>query len=257
MIFKRATVLTVALLVLMSCVQDPRTAAERLPRDLSECPRDTTSACFFVNSPVRLAGQAVRLPGRANPFFYTARTMEFVDGAARTWAVPKRTLTDGASIPLIFVPIVGSPTSPEFVNAAAVHDAHCGIGNEAGPVYHSKTWQETHRMFYDTLIVGGTPAPKAKLMFAAVWLGGPRWYAWNGRTDLTMERVPAALRVAAMRETRDYIAQTDPTLLALLAYLIRLEAKMLRVNANDTSDGASGLAPTPALPDEVSNLNEP
>lgn len=169
--------------------------------------------------------------------------MEFVDGAARTWRVPAQTLTDGASIPRIFVPIVGAPMSPEFIKAAALHDAYCESGNEASPVYHSRMWQETHRMFYDTLIVGGTPGLKAKVMFAAVWLCGPRWYGRSGRVDTTMERrLLTALRLAAMRDMRDDINRSDPSPDAVLGYLKWTERRMLRA-ANGDPSGESSPAP--------------
>lgn len=244
MFFKIIPLLALPLLLGACLPQSTVQTAERLALSPDECPRGVATECYFVNSPVTLLDEPVRIAGRTNTFFPTARPLEFVDGAARKWVAPQRTLTDGASVPLIFVPIVGSPTTPEFVNAAAVHDAYCGIGNEDGPVYHSKTWQETHRVFYDSLIVGGTPAPKAKLMFAAVWLGGPRWDLATGRADLKMERLPLALRLDAMRATRDYISGTAPTLAELLRYLVRQEARMMQIAyaspsrlASDSRDG--------------------
>ncbi len=104
-----------------------------------------------------------------------ANDLQFVDSEKKTWVAPKGTLTDGASIPPVFVAVIGEPTRKEFVNAAAIHDAYCGIGNDNLTQYHSDTWQNVHRMFYDALRVGGTPPKKAKIMFAAVYIGGPRW----------------------------------------------------------------------------------
>ena len=229
--------LLAVLLVAACSPQDLGQAAKRLGGDLSECPGASTAQCYFLNSPVKLVRtRPVQIAGRSNTFYPMAEQLEFIDGAARKWVAPQRTLTDGASIPLIFVPIVGSPTTPEFVNAAAVHDANCGIGNEDGPEFHARTWQETHRMFYDTLIVGGTPAPKAKLMFAAVWLGGPRWHPRNKAEDLTLARLPPSILLSAMRDTRDYIAESDPSLTALLVYLRWQEAEMLRLAYGGRSD---------------------
>ena len=114
---------------------------------------------------------------RKADFYPTANELKFVDSEKHPWIAPKGTLTDGASIPPVFVSVIGSPTSQEFVNAAAIHDAYCGIGNEKLPQYHTETWQNVHRMFYDALRVGGTSPKKAKIMFAAVYLGGPRWHA--------------------------------------------------------------------------------
>lgn len=242
--------------LVMGCVLDPQRAADRLASAPEDCPATAEVACFFRNSPVKLLPGAVKIAGRSNDFFPIAQELEFVDGRRQRWIAPRRTLTDGASIPQIFVPIVGDPTTPEFVNAAAVHDAYCGIGNEDGAMYHSKTWQEVHRMFYDTLVVGGTPTPKAKLMFAAVWLGGPRWQPLDGTPDLTMDRLPAALRMTAMRSTRDYIATAEPTLPQLIRYLRWKEEEMQRLaypakarpaiaadGVEDPYDGIGGAGP--------------
>lgn len=131
--------------------------------------------CRFFDTPVQLASDKVELEGRAYPFFPVSRPVSFVDARGYRWVAPQGTLTDGASIPPAFVSIVGQPTSREFRAAAALHDAVCGIGNEALPGFHSAPWEEAHRMFYDALRVGGTDERRAKIMFAAVYLGGPRW----------------------------------------------------------------------------------
>jgi len=142
---------------------------------LLSCDGSSSGICAFINSPVRLGVKPVNLPSRKFPFFNTIDALEFVDAGSAKWIAPADTLTDGASIPPIFIKMIGAPTSREFVNAAAVHDAYCGIGNEEGSYYHGAIWQNVHRMFYDALRVGGTPPLKAKIMFAAVYIGGPRW----------------------------------------------------------------------------------
>lgn len=225
--FRILGVLAVASLA--GCVQTKEDlAAVRLAGDPAECKAPASSACFFRNSPVQLLSEKVRIAGRPLDFFPIASELEFVDGRNKKWVAPVRTLTDGASIPQIFVPIVGDPRDPNFVNAAAVHDAYCGVGNEAGPVYHAATWQEVHRMFYDTLVVGGTPEPKAQLMFAAVWLGGPRWYPNNRRDDTSMDMLPASLQRAALVDTRNFISASEPSLQQLILYLKWKEWQMKR-----------------------------
>ncbi len=192
--------------------------------------------CFFRNSPVRLSPAPVSLPGRSLQFFPTVDRLDFVDAKAATWIAPTRTLTDGASIPDLFIPIVGDPRSPEFVNAAALHDAYCGIGNEAGPRYQSRPWQEVHRMFYDGLVAGGTPVPKAQLMFSAVWLGGPRWSEANVPPEATKAAVPDTaiaelpdyIKKSAMRGTKFFIATHNPSMPRLMTYLDWAERRMFR-----------------------------
>ena len=160
-----------------ACTLTPEqiTQANSLVANYRDCSARGGSNCYFVNSPVVLSTKSVRLPGRELAFYALARNMEFIDGENRRWVAARGTLTDGASIPPLFVPLVGNPRTTEFANASALHDAYCGVGNEAGPNYHADSWQNVHRMFYDSLVVGGTPQTKAKVMFSAVWLGGPRW----------------------------------------------------------------------------------
>lgn len=207
----------------------------------SECLGAASAFCFFKNSPVRLAAEPVRLPSRSATFYPTAQRLEFIDGTRRVWVADIRTLTDGASIPQIFIPIVGDPRSPQFTNAAAVHDAYCGIGNEGGPAYHADTWQNVHRMFYDTLIVGGTPEIKAKVMFAAVWLGGPRWGVLEG----SLATVPDKFKIEAMRGTKGFIEANNPTIPRLITYLHWREGVMRRRAAIDPPGRRAALPPAP------------
>lgn len=202
-----------------------------------QCEGPSSDSCQFINSPVKLQNDSVRIGSRLADFYPTAERLEFVDVAQRRWVAPERTLTDGASIPRIFVPIVGSPRSQEFVNAAAIHDAYCGIGNEQLPEYHSAPWQDVHRMFYDALRVGGTEAGRAKVMFAAVYLGGPRWNSPPERLDM----VPDAYLRDAMIKTQTYIGENDPTMPELLAYLKWLERRLIKkwVPANEDGDNNS------------------
>lgn len=192
-----------------------------------ECVGAGSAACYFKNSPVQLQDKPVTLPGRPYTFYPTARGLAFVDGAGRDWSAPRDTLTDGASIPPVFVAIVGSPRTPEFANAAAVHDAYCGVGNEGGTVYHAAPWQAVHRMFYDTLIVGGTDPTKAKVMFAAVWLGGPRWNPLDGTENTINSRVPNNIQADIMIETKSFIEREKPDMDRLLSYLNWQEKKMM------------------------------
>ncbi len=184
------------------------------------------AACYFRNSPVALQPKPVTIPGRPYEFYPTARELAFVDGGGRDWVAPTATLTDGASIPPVFVPIVGSPRTREFANAAALHDAWCGIGNEDGANYHKATWQEVHRMFYDTLVAGGTEPIKAKVMFAAVWLGGPRWHPVSRRDDTRLDRVPDAEKRSTLMMVKAWIERENPPVALIIPRLERAEREM-------------------------------
>ena len=158
-----------------------------------------TGGCTFSQSPLRVLPEPVELPKRPYKFFPTAGQLNFVDAQGKNWVAPPRTLTDGASIPKIFVAIVGDPTAPEFINAAAVHDAYCGVGNETGTMFHRAKWEDVHVMFYDGLIVGGTPEIRAKIMFAAVWLGGRVGRHLRGLWCRHRARRPGALSLTSIR----------------------------------------------------------
>ncbi len=213
------------------------------------CDAPASTVCAFVNSPVPLKPVPVKFFTRKNEFYPTAKPLEFIDARGQRWVAPELTLTDGASIPTVFVPMIGFPTSPEFLNAAAMHDAYCGIGNEKGQNYHSISWQRTHRMFYDALRVGGTSAIKAKIMFAAVYLGGPRWADTTFRTPKQNTRSRRLIRRShtdisllqsglSLQELRQlfavvkrYIVETNPTIQGLESYLVVKEDQAILLAA--------------------------
>lgn len=93
--------------------------------------------------------------------------LRFTDGSKVVWEAMAGLVTDGASIPAIFQPLVGSPFDPSFIRAAIVHDHYCRR--------HVRPWRQTHRVFYDALRDQGIPVGKAKAMYFAVYLGGPKW----------------------------------------------------------------------------------
>ncbi len=174
--FHRVLVAVLAIAILHGC--DRSSSMERarqIEAQVLTCDVTRRLGCFFDATPVRVRDEGVTLANRPYLFFPTSRPLEFVDANGAEWIAPIGTLTDGASIPRIFVDLIGAPTREEFRGAAAVHDAYCGIGNEEGSAYHSRRWTAVHRMFFDALLVGGTDPKMAKVMFSAVWLGGPRW----------------------------------------------------------------------------------
>lgn len=136
------------------------------------------------------------------------------------------TFTDGASIPQVFTALVGDPNDPSFANAAALQDAYCGKGNEDLSQFHSRTWEETHRMFYDSLLVNGTPAAKAKIMFAAVYLAGPR----RGDPTRSLDGVQEVLLLQEMEWCVRFIQKVDPSRAEIEAWMSKREAGLLSGN---------------------------
>jgi hypothetical protein len=82
-------------------------------------------------------------------------------------AVPAGATVNGASIPRAFWPVIGGPFEGRYRDASIIHDWFCDR--------RIRTWQATHRVFHDAMIVSGVSAPKAKLMYFAVYWAGPRW----------------------------------------------------------------------------------
>ncbi|WP_394885749.1 DUF1353 domain-containing protein (plasmid) [Mesorhizobium sp. AaZ16] len=93
--------------------------------------------------------------------------LKYIDPTGLAWQAAAQNQTDGASIPGWAQPFIGSPFDPSFIKAAVIHDHYCGR--------HVRSWRSTHRVFYDALRELGIPIPKAKLMYYAVYLAGPKW----------------------------------------------------------------------------------
>ncbi len=103
----------------------------------------------------------------------------YVDPADTRWIAPKGFISDGASIPRAFWSIVGGPLDGPYRGPALVHDRYCET--QSAPSH------DVHRMFYLACRAAGVGAVKAKILYAAVRIGGPRW-----GEDL-IEPLPSAL----------------------------------------------------------------
>jgi Protein of unknown function (DUF1353) len=91
----------------------------------------------------------------------------YVDLKGHYWTAPEGTITDGASIPQYLYSIVGSPYEGDYREAAVIHDWLCAT--------KTITWQKTHKLFREMLIISHVPFWKRQAMFFAVWYFGPRW----------------------------------------------------------------------------------
>lgn len=92
---------------------------------------------------------------------------KYKDPGGVVWQAAANNTTDGATIPLWAQSIVGKPFDKMFVRAAVIHDHYCER--------HVRPWRQVHRVFYDALIESQVSEKKAKLMYYAVYLGGPKW----------------------------------------------------------------------------------
>lgn len=91
----------------------------------------------------------------------------YTDPRGKRWVAPRRSITNGASIPRVFWTIAGAPLNGRYRRAAVLHDAHCDLRIEP--------WRNVHRMFYEALRCCGVGWWFAWWLWAAVRFFGPRW----------------------------------------------------------------------------------
>lgn len=204
------------------------------PRDPGDPCGGNPDCAFFGAPPLKLSREVKVFAARSYPFRALLQAVEFRDESGRRWRAPHGILTDGASIPPVFTPIIGDPARPEYRLAAALHDAYCGWGNETAPTYHARPWRAVHRMFYKALRAGGTPELRAKTIYAATMLAGPRWQRLRADGDPPGPRnTPSDLRPE--------FSDTPPE--ALLTQMAEVAKEIRRRNPNldeiDTLVGAA------------------
>lgn len=95
----------------------------------------------------------------------------FKDGIGVGWETRRGDITNGASIPRFFHPIIGDNWDERYIRAAVIHDRYCDVINS----HNVRSWQTTHRMFYDALLASGVGRKRAALMYYAVYNFGPTW----------------------------------------------------------------------------------
>jgi hypothetical protein len=100
----------------------------------------------------------------------TMRMLEpfrFVDQLGVFWDCPVGAIVDGASIPQFLWSTTGGPYTGKYRMASVPHDVYC--------VTRSRSWEDTHKMFYEAMLAAGVKEAKASLLYAAVYHHGPRW----------------------------------------------------------------------------------
>lgn len=95
--------------------------------------------------------------------------LQYKDSSEVVWQADAQDTTDGASIPAWAQPFIGKPFDKSYIKAAVIHDHYCD------PKHIVRPWRQTHRVFYDALVELGVSSVKSKLMYYAVYLGGPKW----------------------------------------------------------------------------------
>lgn len=74
---------------------------------------------------------------------------------------------DGASIPAIAWPLIGSPFTGKFRKAAVIHDTLCQS--------QDRPYRDSHRIFYEMARSLGVGRFRARLMYRALLIGGSKW----------------------------------------------------------------------------------
>jgi hypothetical protein len=90
----------------------------------------------------------------------------YVDPAGRQWDVPAGMITNGASVPQFFWTAF-PPFTGSYRSAAVIHDYYCET--------KTRSWEETHEVFYLASRAAGVSEAIAKALYAAVYHFGPRW----------------------------------------------------------------------------------
>jgi hypothetical protein len=96
----------------------------------------------------------------------------FLDPSDIEWKAERGFVSDGASIPRSLWTIVGGPLDGKYRRASIIHDKYCEI--------RTRSWKDTHRVFYFGMRASGVSESKARTMYFAVLIGGPRWGLVNG-----------------------------------------------------------------------------
>jgi hypothetical protein len=94
-------------------------------------------------------------------------TFSFTDKQGVIWVAPAGAIIDGASIPRLFWYLIGSPFNGHYRRASVIHDVYC--------LTQTRPHKQVHRMFYDAIRADGVGKVKAKAMYLALKIGGPRW----------------------------------------------------------------------------------
>lgn len=112
-------------------------------------------------------GELVLKPMSDGRFMELFAPYSYVDGQGEPWDVPAGAKVDGASIPKPLWSTIGGPFEGKYRNASVIHDYYCDT--------KTRSWEATHRVFYEAMLANGVDLKLAQLMFYAVYRFGPRW----------------------------------------------------------------------------------
>jgi hypothetical protein len=92
----------------------------------------------------------------------------FVDSRGWPWWATKGRVVNGHSIPwILWNPFVGTPFTGKGRDGSVIHDVACQDKTEP--------WEDVHRAYWEACLSKGMWAPRARMFYGGVWVGGPRW----------------------------------------------------------------------------------
>ena len=104
----------------------------------------------------------------------------YVDPFCKSWSAPIGAVVDGASIPRIAWSVIGGPFEGKYRDASVIHDVAC--------IEKKSTWQDVHLVFYYAMLARNVESWRAKVMYAAVYHFGPRWFPPNAKGGIIEPR---------------------------------------------------------------------
>jgi|GEM_PF-2873208 len=155
----------------------------------------------------------------------------FTNAKGVKWLAPKGTITDGASIPDVAIPFIGSRLDKRYRGASLIHDAYCGKANKKGASYHNAMWEDVARMFYEGCLAGGTSQTTALIMYAAVWMYPPNRWAYADPKSKSFKDALAGIKSQQAGE----LTAADSTQ-ARVAVVASQSQEIQLLDASNTSD---------------------
>lgn len=126
----------------------------------------------------------------------------YIDPAGKLWGAPTGSRVDGASIPQAFWSIIGGPFAGRYREASVIHDVAC--------VNRTKSWEDTHRAFYNAMRCSGVGERRAKIMYFAVYHFGPRWGLGAVVKSFFSPDKPAT--AADVDRAKEFVEKNNPSL---------------------------------------------
>jgi hypothetical protein len=133
------------------------------------------------------------LPAKADDNFRDMKTLNafsYKDPRGVVWEVPAGYITNGASVPWGLWNIVGGPYDGPYRDAAVIHDYYTE--------YKLRSWEDTHRMYYEASIARGVSENRASIMYAGLLVGADRWDVPAGAaaTPKKAQMIPDSFKLA-------------------------------------------------------------